>query len=335
MTTKHLNAAFDSDIDDPGRRFVFVVLCDSVDANGTWILEAEEIARRTAMGVSTVRRHLTWLMNNGYVEGQRLRRSAGRLGGYRWTLRPVEDWGTPVLKSSAGEKCAKAVLHKAETAVSPVLKSSSGATAQIEQSPVLDLSSHIPTQETHPTSEADASETGARAQAPTFSDFERFWGAYPNRTGRGRARRFWGGLVKAGTLPAMDVLLAAVQRYASGKPADRQWLTPATWLADEHWLDDPPPDDGPGLRRSSPSSSSTAMPPITVPEDLHAAVAEACGAAFAASYLSGAEQVGFVVVPKTSMAFDRLRRERAFMRLLAQRNLGLSDPRVVQPQAVR
>lgn len=74
------------------------------------------------------------------------------------------------------------------------------------------------------------------------------------------------------------------------------------------------------------------MPPITVPEDLHAAVAEGCGAAWAASYLSGAVVEHGRLRPRSGLAWEKLNGSPVMKAELARRGLGLVKP---EPAAVR
>jgi hypothetical protein len=63
-----------------------------------------------------------------------------------------------------------------------------------------------------------------------------FWNAYPHRVGKPAARLKWPkALEKAG----LADILTGLQRYIHDKPADREWLNPATFLHQERWTDQP------------------------------------------------------------------------------------------------
>ncbi|MGM5009986.1 YdaU family protein [Rhizobium sp. 969_B3_N1_2] len=82
------------------------------------------------------------------------------------------------------------------------------------------------------------------ARAPVIDpDFERFWDAYPNKTGRPSAEKAFSQAVKRASL---DEILAGVRIYAA-KADDRQWCSPVKWLSDDRWKDQPakPPDKPP------------------------------------------------------------------------------------------
>ncbi|MDM9644487.1 hypothetical protein [Rhizobium sp. S163] len=82
------------------------------------------------------------------------------------------------------------------------------------------------------------------ASAPEANpDFERFWDAYPNKTGRPSAEKAFSQAIKRASL---DEIMAGVATYAA-KTDDRQWCSPVRWLSDDRWKDQPakPPDKRP------------------------------------------------------------------------------------------
>jgi len=89
-----------------------------------------------------------------------------------------------------------------------------------------------PTKETAPSASAEV------------GGFGEFWKAYPRKTAKAAAERAWRSLTIAGTLPAVDVLLAAVTQAARspGWQKDRgQFIPhPATWLTGRRWEDESP-----------------------------------------------------------------------------------------------
>ncbi|MBA9034951.1 hypothetical protein [Rhizobium leguminosarum] len=74
--------------------------------------------------------------------------------------------------------------------------------------------------------------------------FERFWYAYPNKTGRPSAEKAFSQAIKRASF---DEIMAGVRTYAA-KTDDRQWCSPVKWLSDDRWKDQPakPPDKPPG-----------------------------------------------------------------------------------------
>lgn len=66
--------------------------------------------------------------------------------------------------------------------------------------------------------------------------FEAFWSVYPEKVGKGAARKaFPVALSKA----PLETLIAGVHRYIAAKPADRSYCHPSTWLNEERWDDVP------------------------------------------------------------------------------------------------
>jgi hypothetical protein len=78
--------------------------------------------------------------------------------------------------------------------------------------------------------------------------FERFWLAYPKRVGKGAARTsFARAILKA----PIDTIMAAVQSQTFS-PDPRYRPAPTTWLNQERWADEAPPDGPVPLDPSSP-----------------------------------------------------------------------------------
>jgi len=74
-------------------------------------------------------------------------------------------------------------------------------------------------------------------------DFDAFYKAYPRHIGARAARLRWDALREAGELPALDVLLAAVEQQKRHDPkwqsADKTFIPhPATWLNAGRWADE-------------------------------------------------------------------------------------------------
>jgi hypothetical protein len=71
------------------------------------------------------------------------------------------------------------------------------------------------------------------------SDFAEWWAVYPDKVGKGAARKAYQGARSKGV--DQPTLMAALPRYIAAKPPDRAWCHPATWLNQERWLDQPAP----------------------------------------------------------------------------------------------
>ena len=67
-------------------------------------------------------------------------------------------------------------------------------------------------------------------------EFERFWKVYPNKTGKGAARKSF---AKAMKMTDLDSLLAGVDRYSKSQTVKDGFVClPATWLNQERWSDE-------------------------------------------------------------------------------------------------
>lgn len=66
--------------------------------------------------------------------------------------------------------------------------------------------------------------------------------------------------------------------------------------------------------------------PVTVDYDFYAAIAKATSEAFADSYLSGAEMYAGKLLPRTHIAWDRLRENQSVARVLNQQCVKLVEP---------
>ena len=95
------------------------------------------------------------------------------------------------------------------------------------------------------------------------TDFDLFWEAYPNKKGKGAARKAFENAIKKGV--TSDVLIDAVNRQRRGA----QWTKdngqyiphPATWLNQERWEDEPdftPVDNSPQRQTYNPHARNDA-----------------------------------------------------------------------------
>lgn len=66
--------------------------------------------------------------------------------------------------------------------------------------------------------------------------FAEWWGEYPHRVGKRDAERAYRGALQRAD---SGELLSGLVRYVAGKPRDRPWCNPATWLNQDRWLDEP------------------------------------------------------------------------------------------------
>lgn len=69
--------------------------------------------------------------------------------------------------------------------------------------------------------------------------FDRFWGAYPRKEAKPRARKAWDKAIKARV--DLEVVIDSAVRYAARRLGEDPQFTalPATWLNDRRWEDAP------------------------------------------------------------------------------------------------
>jgi hypothetical protein len=87
----------------------------------------------------------------------------------------------------------------------------------------------------------------ARARPPKAPpapdpDFDRFYAAYPRKKARAKAQAAWAKLKRTGRLPAVELVLGAVEGMRAEMLAEGRDLAfcpyPASWLNAEQWADD-------------------------------------------------------------------------------------------------
>lgn len=85
---------------------------------------------------------------------------------------------------------------------------------------------------------SDSSLLNRHESSNTQSEFDRLWKCYPRKTAKGAAQRAFERLMKRTDAPSVDVLIAAVERYASTIKDMNFCAHLATWLNGERWLDE-------------------------------------------------------------------------------------------------
>jgi hypothetical protein len=70
-----------------------------------------------------------------------------------------------------------------------------------------------------------------------LGDFEAFWKAWPNKVGKPAAVKSYQSAMKRGH--SHEQVMEGLRRYVRGKPPDRSWLNPATFLNQERYNDEP------------------------------------------------------------------------------------------------
>lgn len=165
-------------------------------------------------------------------------REAGRVG------ITTKEYSLSAKQRNASERSANAVQDAGETlapspAPLPSPAPAQDAIAKDNTPPVgVSVSEGKPKRERKPRT---------ASSLPFADDFATFWETYPRKVAKPNAEKAWTKLVKAGELPDMDTLLAAVANQADAK----DWRTdqtfcphPATWLNGKRWEDSVTPARG-------------------------------------------------------------------------------------------
>ena len=106
------------------------------------------------------------------------------------------------------------------------------------------------TRQPEPEPEPEPEPASARVrQADLEADFEEWYGRYPHKVGKGAAVKAYRG---ARGKVDQATLLDGLKRYIAGKPPDRPWCNPATWLNQDRWLDQPAATTG-GAETAAPA----------------------------------------------------------------------------------
>jgi hypothetical protein len=110
--------------------------------------------------------------------------------------------------------------------------------------------------------------TGKRARESADPQFEEFYSAYPHKVGRAIAMKAFESARKRA---AFDEIMVGLRAYIEGKPPDREWCNPSTWLNQDRWLDKPAP----------PASAAAQVSPLLAAADRQIARADELADPFA------------------------------------------------------
>jgi hypothetical protein len=85
------------------------------------------------------------------------------------------------------------------------------------------------------TDKKEKENTRERVSLPLAEFENEFWPMFPNKVGKGAARKAWRTAV--GNATVLEIM-AGLRRYVA-KTDDRPWCNPSTWLNQDRWLDQP------------------------------------------------------------------------------------------------
>jgi hypothetical protein len=77
--------------------------------------------------------------------------------------------------------------------------------------------------------------------------WERWYGAYPHKVGKGAAEAAFDKIRRSGRV-SFEALMAGLEAYKLTKPSHVDWCNPATWLNQRRW------EDAPAVQTAGPSS---------------------------------------------------------------------------------
>lgn len=93
MAHEYTTWAYKVDIDQPLAKFVLVCIADAAGEEGRAFPGQKRLSRMTSMGERTVRRHLAWLEENGYIRRSERRREDGSRTSDEYFLPPKDTGG--------------------------------------------------------------------------------------------------------------------------------------------------------------------------------------------------------------------------------------------------
>lgn len=276
--------AIEAEVPNPGAKFVLVILCNhATTADGSaWMCfpSVERIAKQTAQGESTVRKHLDWLEAEGWITRKRKRREDGKLGVWVYTIQ--QDRGADDHRSNRDQPPLDLSKATAQIERTELSKGTIGSDANASSPPV-----------------GPDGPTVAAAKEPWLKDewFGRLWAAAPDkmRTRSKSKAKVWTAWKTAIGLMPPEQIVAALVRYLKHDPDVARTGGPGLtiWLKDRTFdLWGPPGEAGAGEpeRKVFPNADARALFVARYGEDA------------ARSYLDPAELEGRVVRPATAYA---------------------------------
>lgn len=194
---------------------------------------SERLAEESPDGRDAVRSGLRELEEHRYLVRSQRRDEQGR-----WVSEAVV-YEEPVALSGAGKPVPGVTsTNTAKAQVRPETENPAPDSPALEEVLTPEVLEELPPPVTPPTLQLlDAREASADGS------FDAFWTVFPQKRGKGAARRAW---AKAKTKAPTRVIIGAAQRYAQDPNRDPAYTClPATWLNQERWEDDPlPPRNG-------------------------------------------------------------------------------------------
>lgn len=212
-------------------RLVALTLATHMDANGGSCRPGQSLlASETGLNLSTVRRHLRLLRDEGWLSVTSVRREMiGTQNHYRATF-------TTTPQDISGAETTSGVESTSAQETSGALRTDHCASAYPT------TTSETRSQEVSIEVSSEVSKTLSRANPLLVVGFDAFWGEYPNKQGKPNAKKAWNKHRQSGV---SDVaMIAGARRWATywtEAQTEGQFIPhPTTWLNRRAWEDDPP-----------------------------------------------------------------------------------------------
>jgi Helix-turn-helix domain len=191
------------------------------------------LAKRTNQSQSTIQRSLARLEKNGIV----IKRSGGKGRANEYDLTFADpDPGHSSDYSHSSDQGDRSQLRPGSMVTAVTTHTSYSPEHQAKGG--IEVS---PASRGAPTTAMAQDQSHDLMAKDLAGEFEQFWQAYPKQEGRSGAKKQFAEVRANGV--ALATLVAKAKQYAMAKAnVDPQWLkTPANWLRDEGWLEDPQP----------------------------------------------------------------------------------------------
>lgn len=238
MSIQAVAWALEQDVPDSAAKLVLISLANALNGKtGKCFPSFEQIMKESSNSRSTVIRKLKWLAANGWIMINSEYAHDGRQMANSYTLKiegvRMTRGGVKLTPEGVTYDTGEGVTHD---------------TPNIEPEEIPEGSF----------SKAKAfSKQSARVQQQAFEQefHEIFWPAYPHKVGKPRALKSF---LKARKNDGLENIMAGLERYVTGKPPDRQWLNPETFLNGERWNDQPAATSEQNHARTNIDNRSTA-----------------------------------------------------------------------------
>ena len=226
MSIRAIEWAYGQEISGAATKFVLVALADFADEEGTCFPGQELLAARTGQSMESVRRHLKWLEEYGFIT--RIRRFDKR--GHRTSDRYRIEFD----RATTGQ-----LDHRSDC---PPVNMTTGQTG-----------SSLPVNLSIPTGQSDRVTVRGTIREPsdirsaskrlpqTPLRFDEFWELYPRKVSKEAAIKAY---ERAAKKVGEEVIIEGVRRFADdpNRPTNKRYIPhPPKWLNDGRWDDEPYP----------------------------------------------------------------------------------------------